>query len=43
MATHEVRNQPPPLQGYNVFAQDHALVEGVGREGAGWAEGQLTA
>jgi putative acyl-CoA dehydrogenase len=43
MATHEVRNQPPPLEGYNVFAQDHALAEGVTREGAGWAEHQLRA
>ncbi|MDQ1392955.1 MAG: putative acyl-CoA dehydrogenase [Acidimicrobiaceae bacterium] len=43
MATHEVRNQPPPLEGYNVFAQDQALAEGVIREGAGWAEAQLLA
>ena len=28
VATHEVRNQPPPLEGYDVFGQDQALVEG---------------
>ncbi len=43
MATHEVRNQPPPLEGYNVFDQDQALSEGLTREGAGWAEHQLRA
>ena len=41
MATHEVRNQPPPLEGYAVFGQDHALVEGLIREGGGWAEDTL--
>jgi putative acyl-CoA dehydrogenase len=39
--THEVTNQPPPLAGYNVFTADVALVEGVRREGAAWAQGQL--
>ena len=34
-ATHEVTNQPPPLEGYDV-AQDAALLEGVVREGAAW-------
>ncbi|MGH7821982.1 MAG: DNA alkylation response protein, partial [Candidatus Binatia bacterium] len=37
MTTHEVLNQPPPLEGYNLFAEDRALVEGVERENAGWA------
>jgi putative acyl-CoA dehydrogenase len=37
-ATHEVTNQPPPLEDYNVFESDRALVEGLRREGAGWAE-----
>lgn len=37
-ATHEVVNQPPPLAGYNAFLADRALVEGIDREGAGWAE-----
>jgi putative acyl-CoA dehydrogenase len=36
--THEVLNQPPPLEGYDVFEQDLALVEAFYREGAGWAE-----
>jgi putative acyl-CoA dehydrogenase len=43
MATHEVFNQPPPLEGYDVFGQDQALVEGLQREGAGWAEDDLHA
>ena len=37
MPTHEVLNQPPPLEGYNLFATDRALAEGVRREGAAWA------
>jgi putative acyl-CoA dehydrogenase len=40
--THEVANQPPPLEDYNLFAGDRALREGVAREGASWAEDQLT-
>jgi putative acyl-CoA dehydrogenase len=36
--THEVLNQPPPLAGYNLFAQDRPLREALAREGAGWAE-----
>src|SRR2546426_2247196 len=38
MATHEVLNQPPPLQGYDLFTTDRVLVEALRREGAGWAE-----
>src|SRR5688572_33195387 len=34
--SHEVSNQPPPLEGYNVFEQDTALVEALEREGGGW-------
>ena len=41
--THEVTNQPPPLEDYNLFEQDLALVEAVQREGAGWAEAELAA
>jgi putative acyl-CoA dehydrogenase len=41
--THEVTNQPPPLQDYNLFEQDRALVEAVRREGAAWAEPDLSA
>jgi putative acyl-CoA dehydrogenase len=38
-ATHEVFNQPPPLEGYNSFEADRVLVEALRREGAEWAEG----
>ncbi|MBA1145674.1 isovaleryl-CoA dehydrogenase [Ectothiorhodospiraceae bacterium WFHF3C12] len=41
--THEVFNQPPPLQDYNLFTQDNALMEAVRANGAGWAEEALTA
>ena len=41
MPTHEVLNQPPPLEGYNLFATDRALAEGIRREGAAWAEERL--
>jgi putative acyl-CoA dehydrogenase len=34
--THTVFNQPPPLQGVDVFASNTALVEATRREGAGW-------
>ena len=37
MATHEVLNQPPPLQDYNLYTSDRALGEAMEREGAGWA------
>ncbi|MEV7289012.1 DNA alkylation response protein [Streptomyces sp. NPDC093252] len=39
-ATHEVTNQPPPLAPYDA-AEDVALLEGLHREGAGWAEAAL--
>src|SRR5438876_10291828 len=38
MPTHQVLNQPPPLEGYNLFAADCALAEGLRRERAAWAE-----
>jgi putative acyl-CoA dehydrogenase len=41
--THEVTNQPPPLEGYNLFDQDAPLSEAVRREGAGWSEPDLSA
>ncbi len=41
--THEVTNQPPPLQDYNLFTEDRPLAEAVGREGAAWAEPGLEA
>jgi len=37
----EVQNQPPPLEPYNLFSSDAVLREAVGREGAGWAHGEL--
>lgn len=40
--THEVTNQPPALENYNLYEQDRALREAVAREGATWAEGELT-
>ncbi len=39
--THEVFNQPPPLQGYDVFSADAALAEAVDRDGAAWARPEL--
>jgi putative acyl-CoA dehydrogenase len=41
--THEVINQPPPLEDYDVFGADPVLVEGVEREGAAWAVDDLHA
>ena len=32
--THDVLNQPPPLEGYNLFTSDPCLDEAVAREGA---------
>ncbi len=34
--THEVLNQPPPLQGHNAFDADPALREALVREGGEW-------
>jgi putative acyl-CoA dehydrogenase len=34
--THEVSNQPPPLEDYNPFDADLALREALGREGGDW-------
>ncbi|MFF7451655.1 MULTISPECIES: acyl-CoA dehydrogenase family protein [unclassified Streptomyces] len=39
-ATHDVTNQPPPLAPYDA-SDDTALLEGLRREGAGWAEEDL--
>src|SRR5205807_6565065 len=41
-ATHEVTNQPPPLEGYNLFDQDVVLGEAVEREGGGWGTERLS-
>src|SRR4051794_3039016 len=40
-ATHEVANQVPPLEGYNVYARDPVLAAAVEREHAGWATDRL--
>jgi putative acyl-CoA dehydrogenase len=36
-------NQPPPLEGYDLYAENRPLAEGVRREGGDWAEEQLSA
>ncbi|MGJ5892757.1 DNA alkylation response protein [Streptomyces sp. V2] len=41
-ATHDVTNQPPPLAPYDAAA-DPALLEGLRREGAAWAEADVRA
>ncbi|MGD2042705.1 MAG: acyl-CoA dehydrogenase family protein [Acidimicrobiia bacterium] len=40
-STHEVLNQPPPLEGYNLFVTDPVLDEAVAREGGKEARGDL--
>jgi putative acyl-CoA dehydrogenase len=40
-ATHEVANQPPPLENINLFEQDGALRAAVLREGGAWGEARL--
>ena len=40
-ATHEVANQPPPLEAYNLFAQDAVLRAALAREGGAWGEARL--
>jgi putative acyl-CoA dehydrogenase len=39
--THDVFNQVPPLEEYDIFEADPALVEAVDREGAAWARPEL--
>jgi putative acyl-CoA dehydrogenase len=41
-STHEVENQPPPLEGVNWFDQDPALLEAVEREGGAWGKERLS-
>jgi putative acyl-CoA dehydrogenase len=41
--THTVFNQPPPLEGVDVFASNTPLVEAVQREGAGWVSERASA
>jgi putative acyl-CoA dehydrogenase len=40
-STHEVFNQPPPLEEYNTFDADRPLTEALRREGAEWAEAEV--
>jgi putative acyl-CoA dehydrogenase len=35
-----VFNQPPPLENYNLFDNDRALMEAVHREGGGWIDAE---
>ena len=39
--THEVLNQPPPLEDYNAFEADVPLREALGREGGQWGVDRL--
>lgn len=39
--THQVLNQPPMLENYNLFKSDTALQSAVEREGANWASNDL--
>jgi putative acyl-CoA dehydrogenase len=41
-ATHRVKNQPPPLQDYDLYRADTAMQEAVTREGADWAHDDLS-
>ena len=41
--THDVKNQPQPLENYNLYGGDAALKDGVAREGAAWAGNELAA
>lgn len=42
-STHEVENQPKPLENYNLYLADKALQKALIREGAGWADSELVA
>ncbi|HEX4805958.1 MAG TPA: acyl-CoA dehydrogenase family protein [Conexibacter sp.] len=42
-ATHAVTNQPPPLEGIDLFACNRPLVEALEREGAGWGAAEASA
>jgi putative acyl-CoA dehydrogenase len=39
----QVTNQPPPLDGYDLFSTDPVLRSAIAAEGAGWAEPELSA
>jgi putative acyl-CoA dehydrogenase len=42
-ATHSVTNQPPPLEGLNLFEENRPLVEALEREGGGWGAERASA
>jgi putative acyl-CoA dehydrogenase len=42
-STHEVENQPKPLENYNLYLADKALQQAVEREGGSWAYSDLIA
>ena len=39
----DAANQPPPLDGYDLFAENRTLAEALEREGAGWAAARASA
>ncbi|MFQ5513227.1 MAG: isovaleryl-CoA dehydrogenase [Myxococcota bacterium] len=41
--THQVINQPPPLDSYDLYRTDRVLMEGLAREGAGFGEDRVAA
>jgi len=43
MATHEVTNQAPPLENYDIYGGDPVLPAALEREGGGWASADLAA
>ncbi|MFN3215146.1 MAG: DNA alkylation response protein, partial [Acidimicrobiales bacterium] len=43
MGTHEVFNQPPPLEDYDLYGTDPVLADAVAREGGAWADEDLHA
>jgi len=43
LATHEVTNQPPALENYDLYGLDRPLVEAIERNGAAWASDRLHA
>ena len=40
--THEIENQPPILTNTPLYETNFPLVEGLAREGAGWAEDDVS-
>ena len=38
LPTHDVENMPPYIGDQDLWSNDQALLEGIEREGAGWAQ-----